>query len=445
MLEMIGHLTPRWIQWKRQQFIALEASQRITSRSNDNLSTGCSIPRCLTHQESRSQRAFSSLSSSSDDLSNETNSPEADVSPHVPEEGTLMGPTKTNGMDEKSYDCGDQDVTVQESDSDQNMDEHDASKDFHDYNAMPLPDPKISYHTRRGSGTSLSADPPVEAAGDLDSLTSPAVKRRKVDQETSFLHSVLQLAPAKQTPLPIQIAKKGGIVHNIVPKVAKKGGISHNIVPHVDLSDGTVSMTMDSAASVQLVSSTKLPSNIAKKGGISHSIRPVGNSEATPALALPPFTGLGRKRYSAPTTTAAPFLSDVKAMLRSGTASSEASTMDPSVSNDIKCMLGIKTTMSETSSIAPHSVTSYLSDIKNCNSEQVSVSELVSPSHVTSTDVDEFTSSEEGDGYIIRGSYHVNQDSQLLMGDVLMRFPVGHSPNVSCQECCALNSRRGIN
>ena len=406
MLEMIGHLTPRWVQLKRQHFITYESMQRNnpSSQNGASVSKSGSIPRCLTHQESRSQRVFSSLSSS-DDLSSEENPPEIDTaSPLLPMEGTMMGPTK-NGTDE-------QDNTRQSredrsiSSTDRNRNEHDASKDFHDYNAMPLPDPKIKDHDKNNNSDSSST------GEDSGNAVVPASKRRKVEGESDSTipqTHVVNTTITATTQLPSNIARKGGISHNIAPKMdnIQNTELLHkavkNIQPTAKVEQGmTTSTNVGPLLPVPTGSISKLPPNIAKKGGISHNIRPAGvlgsgNGEArldsAPAIVLPPFRGLGNK-------------------------SSILSTVSGHNINEVKSLLGLQnTTSSVKSSVAPLSVSSSDVDIDSMRSH--STSDVKTPS-LTNTDVEESSSSEDGGNCMIRGSYHINQDSQILMGDILM-------------------------
>lgn len=399
MLEMIGHLTPRWVQLKRQHFIAFESMQRniLSNQNGAAMSKQSSIPRCLTHQESRSQRVFSSLSSS-DDLSSEESPPDVDIaSPALPMEGTMMGPTK-NSTDE-------QDNTVQSredrsiSSSDRNVSEHDASKDFHDYNAMPLPDPKIKDHDKNNNSDTCSS------GDDSANAVLPALKRRKVEGKSDTTIPQNHTTTSTTMQLPSNIARKGGISHNIAPKMDSipSTELLHKAVSNIprttNVEQGVT--TSDVAPLPQSGGITKLPPNIAKKGGISHNIRPVGviggNGEArldsAPAIVLPPFRGLGNK-------------------------SSSISTVSGHNINEVKNLLGIhNTSISTKSSIAPLSVTSSDVDIDSMRSH--STSDVKTPS-LTNTDVEESSSSEDGDNCTIRGSYHINQDSQILMGDILM-------------------------
>ena len=429
MLEMIGHLTPRWVQLKRQHFITYESMQRNQSSENGTtMSKTRSIPRCLTHQESRSQRVFSSLSSS-DDLSSEENPPDIDnncsnndsnTSPLLPIEGTMMGPTK-NSTDE-------QDNTIQSredrsiSSSDRNMDEHDASKDFHDYNAMPLPDPKIKDHDKNHNSDSCSSSEDSAKAAML-----PVPKRRKLDGESDpkkiSQKQKVTTASATIPHLPSNIARKGGISHNIAPQMSnlKSTNLFHQAASNVQrtttVEPGTMTTTTNDVIPLLTGGNTKLPPNIAKKGGISHNIRPVGNGEArldsAPAIVLPPFRGLGNK-------------------------SSIISTVSGHNLNEVKNLLGIQRASSSIkSSIAPLSVTSSDVDIDSMRSH--STSDAKTPS-LTCTDVEETSSSsEDGDNCMIRGSYHINQDSQILMGDILMcPFVFRSHDAVSCgalSEC----------
>ena len=55
MIENIGGRSPRWMQLKREEFVALEGSKRRSKK----------MPSCIIRQDSRLQHAVSSLSSSS--------------------------------------------------------------------------------------------------------------------------------------------------------------------------------------------------------------------------------------------------------------------------------------------------------------------------------------------------------------------------------------------
>jgi hypothetical protein len=400
MLEMIGHLTPRWVQLKREQFVSLESAHRPSSHSG-------AIPRCLTHQESRSRRAFSSLSSSSDDLTNDEEKATA-----LPKEGTLMGPSK-NGS-EKDSSNADED------------EEHDTCKDFHDYNAMPLPDPKIgSYSTQlRSSGSSLSEESPAEGSSKRPSDTSsssgddsaPAQKRRKVVEASS--------------KLPTNIARKGGISHGIMPASKVQNSTPAEATnPATNAQSKPISMAAIQVPSLTQTEMTlllnKLPPNIAKKGGISHNVRPVGalgNGEArlevAPATVLPPFRGLGRKGPPI-LPVVAPLRTDMQSLLASTLPNSETVSLALSSTSEMKAILDHKP--SDLSILPPMSVTSY--DIKDTASlRSVNSADLKTPSLLTTTEESTTTNEMENDpdSTDIRGSYHINQDAQVLMGDVLM-------------------------
>lgn len=394
MLEMVGHLTPRWVQLKRQQFITYESIHRNTNPNSTDVNGTTtlkqrSIPRCLTHQESRS-RVFSSLSSS-EDLSSEENPPDTDsASPGLPIEGTMMGPTKLSTDEQDTAMQSREDRSI--SSSDRNMDEHDASKDFHDYNAMPLPDPKVKYHDKNNNSDTCSS------GDDTANMVLPALKRRKVDGDSDPSVQQKHVVTATSTvQLPSNIARKGGISHNIATRMDMVQNTTDLLAKAV--SNVQHMNTTNESTPLQAGGNTKLPPNIAKKGGISHNIRPVGiigngesRLESAPAIVLPPFRGLGNK-------------------------SSIISTLSGQNANDVKSLLGTGMSSSVKSSIAPLSVTSSDVDIDSIRSH--STSDVKTPS-LTNTDVEESSSSEEGDSCLIRGSYHINQDSQILMGDILM-------------------------
>ena len=141
MVEGIGSRSTRWMQIKREEFFFLEESKRGPSR----------MPRSI--QDNRLNAAVSSLSSSSGS-SNGSASDEADKQR---KQGSYAGKDKEGacGMN------GGKKVSSSSSSS-RRKQLAAASKDFHDYHAQPLPDPKLG----DSGSSSPSEDSPEESNGD---------------------------------------------------------------------------------------------------------------------------------------------------------------------------------------------------------------------------------------------------------------------------------------
>ena len=115
----------------------------------------------------------------------------------------------------------------------------DASEGYHDYHAKPLPDPKIGYGEERSSP---SEDPPAEDSNgkrailSADSSSSSgdeaphASKRRKTDTTTNSTG-----AQSSSNPIIVSdsqpAAASGASTNTLPPNIARKGGISHNVRP----------------------------------------------------------------------------------------------------------------------------------------------------------------------------------------------------------------------
>jgi hypothetical protein len=241
------------MQIKREEFLQLEQAKRGSKK----------MPRCIERQESRFQHAISSLSSSSDSDSdrgsttgneNQEKKTRQSKKPKTgksigtdPQEGTMVGPS--NEPSNKKVSCSSGSGSGSGSDSGNKAD---ASKDYHDYHAAPLPDPKFG-DSERSSGDCPSADDyspeysnvnvddskrPIStesSSGDDDSPAPHKVKRRKLDGGN--------MSEAKQvctkSTLPMNIAKKGGILHNIRPvetgSGATNGAVRLQVAPAVHL------------------------------------------------------------------------------------------------------------------------------------------------------------------------------------------------------------------
>jgi len=257
MIEGIGSRSPRWMQIKREEFMLLEEAQRGTKN----------MPRCIVRQESRLQHAMSSLSSSSGS-SNHGSSGEENVQGNsakrkqpklginlgggsagvqTSEDGsklqhhTGMNANAASGSGSGSGGSANgaaQKVSSGSSNDSRHNKASAAPKDFHDYHAQPLPDPKLGDFER----SSTSADDSPEESnssshGDTKRITtdsssgddsaggnSRSGKRRKVEEMNATSAGEAAKAAISKKYSPPPIAKKGGIPHNIQPVAATGNG-----------------------------------------------------------------------------------------------------------------------------------------------------------------------------------------------------------------------------
>lgn len=257
MIENIGSRSSRWMQIKREEFMQLEEAQRGSKK----------MPSCIVRQESRLQHAISSLSSSSGSSGEEQ---EKQSNKRAKTNlGMLMsggGEASKAASSEPADSVAEAAAKVSSSSGSSNdsRNKQDASKDFHDYHAKPLPDPKLA-----DSDRSSADDSPEES----NSSSSNGETKRVSTDSSSGDDSADSDHPAKRRK--------------------------------TDSSNSATRLTAGEAARAGVASdSTKeyLPTNIAKQGGIPHNIQPVAalagktaRLSRAPAVALPPFAGIGKK------------------------------------------------------------------------------------------------------------------------------------------------------
>jgi hypothetical protein len=241
MIEGVGSRSPRWMQIKREDFFLAEAER--TGRKH--------MPANIDGQSSRFQHAVSSLSASSSNSSNNGSGGE---------DGRKKNKRSQNGNRSP------QNISNSSGSSNASHRDQNAAAQFHDYHANPLPDPKLDSER---SNTSTSEDSPEE------SNTSSADDTKRVNTDSSSGDD--SAAAIKERP-----SKR------------RKHENNNNVG------------TPDSTDAKSTASRGSLPQNIAKRGGITHNVRPVtaariapsvGNERLSmaPIIPLPPFSGIGKK------------------------------------------------------------------------------------------------------------------------------------------------------
>jgi hypothetical protein len=250
MIEGAGSRSTRWMQIKREDFFLKEEER--TGKKH--------MPRNILGRSNRFQHAISSLSSSSNSSNNESGSSGEEASKKQEQRGSLqncnVASKNVSNSSESSKDCDKR--------------RKGPSEAFHDYHAKPLPDPKLADSERSGNITS-SEDSPEESNGSADDT-------KRISSDSS---SGDDSAAAIRDPRP--------------PKRRKHDSGQSNIP------------AFNRSLAATMPSTSHLPQNIAKKGGISHNVRamysniPASRNKAArlsvaPAVPLPPFAGLGSKK-----------------------------------------------------------------------------------------------------------------------------------------------------
>lgn len=205
MIENIGSRSSRWMQIKRDEFLQLEQSKRGNRK----------VPRCVAQQDSKLQHAVSSLSSNSG-FSNNTSSGE-DTAARKKASQQPTDAARDSSQPAKKV------SSSSESSSESRL-KRPPANEYHDYHARPLPDPKLGdseessptaedspeEFNETSSGKRISTD---SSSGDDSAAATAAsrpTKRRRHGENVDQARS--------EGSLPPNIAKKGGIPHNIRPQ-----------------------------------------------------------------------------------------------------------------------------------------------------------------------------------------------------------------------------------
>eukprot|EP00980_Cylindrotheca_fusiformis_P024177 scaffold11589_cov117-Cylindrotheca_fusiformis.AAC.11 len=236
MINGVGSRTARWTQIKREDFFSKEEER--TGRKP--------IPSSVAQQNEKLQHAVSSLSASSSNSSN-TGSSGEEAGKRQAAMTNAKSVRNSNGNSRSS-----------------GQPAADLPGEFHDYNAKPLPDPMLADSER--SSNDNSDDSPEESIGSLGET-----KRVSTDSSSGD-----DSAAARSECRPLKRQKVNSNEVNTPPTYPR------------------------------ISASSSLPRNIAKKGGISHNVHAMfSNTSSTgssnprlsvaPAIRLPPFSGIGKK------------------------------------------------------------------------------------------------------------------------------------------------------
>jgi hypothetical protein len=291
MIDTIGSRNIRWLQRKRDDFLAQHPSKRhhaesLIHRTNELVPT---LPRTVC-QNRQAQHAISSLSSCSGSSTELGSSSEEErrLSQRQLAERRLA-PGKSAVDDQHDSSNAAKNITSSSSSNGTHQqllcNQHrSASNDFHDYNAPSLPDPL----PRSGDSSSSIADGidsencvvgkqmcTDSSSGEDEKSNTAAVEQHKLSKKRKFgsnAHENTTMADHAGGPNCV-VASQPSIIStsvNLPPNIARAGGISHNVK--------VVSQSHDHTAINAL-----LPNGYA-------------NLSRAPATALPPFAGIGKRK-----------------------------------------------------------------------------------------------------------------------------------------------------
>lgn len=225
------------MQLKREEFLIVEEAARGSKKR----------PSCIVRQESRLRHAISSLSSSSAS-SGEERHPKHNRAKLTA--GMLGAATTAQESDSGDSPQAQKVSSSSGSSSDGQNKKEETSGEFHDYHAKPLPDPKLadsdsiddspeeSNSSSKGDTKRVTTD---SSSGEdsAAAIAEPRLhKRRKVDFGLTAGEAARAAVTSKGGHLPPNIAKKGGIPHNIQPAgadVSGNGKVRLSLAPAVPL------------------------------------------------------------------------------------------------------------------------------------------------------------------------------------------------------------------
>jgi hypothetical protein len=364
MVEGVGSRSARWGHLKREDFIAREEERTGRKR----------MPRSIVQPNNRYRHAVSSISASSSDSSNmgsnncssggeENSNNKKKKNSNSGVDGTDIA-TKNISSSSHEGQCVAQSSTIN------------ASGEFHDYHAKPLPDPK------------LPADPTGQGSDSQEDSTSgddaKRVSTSSVDDSTAAI----------KVP-----SNNGANKRRKIDSTKPNGSTTTGFRPKIE----------SAGRAAAIASNSFLPTNmIAKKGGIQHNVRSVvssvsiqktGNARLAlaPAVPLPPFAGIGKRSNGKAKSINSTVFGTSSAVSMSATDNANGKTKNGSIVDSIPLR---RPTLANVALDAPNGIS-------------------VGPP-VISGDIETSSSNSSRSKPQIRACYHLNEDDMILMNDVIM-------------------------
>jgi hypothetical protein len=367
MIECVGSRSCRWMQLKRDELLSNEGGSSRSPR----------LPQCIDSDSSRRDNGVSSLSSSS----GSSNGSGGGVDER---QRALTATQRKHQVESIHQNGGANKVSSSSGSSNEGRNKvQQGSNDFHDYDAPALPDPMLG-----DSEGSSPSDSPEDSNGGPGEMGG---KHTSTDSSSGEEEKPSELG--------------------CDPSFAKKRKIDHN-QPDSNNNDA---ISVDSV-STGAFHRAALPPNIAKKGGISHNIRPVsgapirsgnGRLNLAPAVPLPPFVGIGKKA-ALPSAVSGPVTVGTSIVGQSDDPPPVAATTAP------------KTHQLTAHTVGPTTVSSSSTHDGAAVGRTELAPTSIGGTNVIAPDLGNSSSRASKRSQQIRAYYHVNEDDMLLTEDNLM-------------------------
>ena len=387
MVECIGSRSTRWVHIKRDEIL-----QRDDGRSGSS-----HLPQRIVGQNSRLNHAVSSLSSSSGSSNNSSGEEELrKARKHQSQQLATSGHSQKHQgqVGGVGIPCGAKNISSSSGSSSNCTKNANSSNEYHDYHAQPLPDPML--------GDSEESGPADDSAGDSNNSLNGHAKSDNGGKVTSDSSSGDE---DKSTDQCASKRRKTDAPHS-------NGVVNHS--SGGDVPTNTCALTCSDGVAVAQAIRSGLPANIAKSGGITHNIRSIaagphqGNMNTrlntAPAISLPPFMGIGKR----------PVLPNLalSTVIEASTISEVPNTpFTPQNPPQVPMMAPTAVSLS-TSQYSHSTVNGGI-----CNG-LTNTSVDVSASLVPDADTSSSNSLQQMPQ--IRAYYHINEDDMLLTDDILM-------------------------
>lgn len=425
MIETIGSRNLRWLQRKRDDFMSRDAaSKHVLSAGRThrishagNGSGNSSMP-CIVRQNSRLQHAVSSLSSSSGSSTGNGSGAEEERrlaqrrktvqgKSNNGEQGNLKSHHTDDTKQSSANGSGAKKVSSSSSSNDtsQQILHNPPSNDFHDYHAPSLEDPLPESGGSSPSSQDIESDNCVvggknmctdSSSSEEDKATVPQSKRaRKGDFRGLLNHNshVASAAVARSAAASSLTQANVTKPSSLPPNIARTGGILHNVKVQPPMPAAAAAATSTSATTASL------PNGHA-------------NLSRAPVTALPPFVGIGKRKHP-------PALSEngINNNPMAGMSSSTSKPLSIAVPNPPP---PVANHGHGTDSSGSNNQKEEINNIDSSNSTSRGQGHV---SNIITIDAETGTTSSQSSSQNHRGiqaHYHINEDDMILTDDVLM-------------------------
>jgi len=298
-----------------------------------------------------------------------------------------------------------------------------SNNDYHDYHAQPLPDPKLDSGGSSAGSTNGSDSPTngsdIAVTGKhvcTDSSSGDEERSSHTQNKKQRLNSMEPTIEMNARNSPLSVTNPTAVTPQKTTEETRNldvNALGHSLVR--DPIVGSTSTIADPTAKRQ-----GLPPNIARSGGISHNIRPVVEGKlnsrlsSAPIVPLPPFVGIGKRAITAIGTAKLGTATTTNIVKHPGVRMISNMT-HPAVSSSN----GSELTQTAATPFPPHEITSSKVNGEDNNSK--GGGRAPSTRNVTSL-IGAYNDNCSEDSSLpqIQAYYHINEDDMLLTEDVLM-------------------------